>query len=135
VNYIIKILLVKTIQTAPKVVLCDAGANDELIEWLESILGNEKIHIVETSKKSGDGINAHVHFATQQLQGEQAAITDIKSRLKRGKKVWISVGSVKLGRLIAQALRGCGRGAVIHAKTPTCEKKKFLESAERVFRL
>jgi hypothetical protein len=33
--------------------------------------------------------------------------------------------------LIAQALRGCGRGAVIHAKTPTCEKKKFLESADR----
>ncbi|WP_297923629.1 hypothetical protein [uncultured Agitococcus sp.] len=124
-------LLVKTIRTAPKVVLCDAGANDELIEWLESILGNEKIHIVETSKKSGDGINAHVHFATQQIQGGTAAITDIKSRLKRGKKVWISVGSVKLGRLIAQALRGCGRGAVIHAKTPTCEKKKFLESAER----
>ena len=43
-------LLVKTIQTAPKVVLCDAGANDELFEWLESILGNEKVHIVETSK-------------------------------------------------------------------------------------
>ena len=37
-------LLVKTIQTAPKVVLCDAGANDELLEWLESILGNEKVH-------------------------------------------------------------------------------------------
>jgi hypothetical protein len=70
-------LLVKTIRTAPKVVLCDAGANDELIEWLESILGNEKIHIVETSKKSGDGINANVHFATQQMQGEQAAITAI----------------------------------------------------------
>ena len=33
-----------------KVVLCDAGANDELLEWLESILGNEKVHIVETSK-------------------------------------------------------------------------------------
>ncbi|MFK5282094.1 hypothetical protein ACI3PL_21300, partial [Lacticaseibacillus paracasei] len=84
----------------------------------------------ETSKKSGDGINAHVHFATQQIQGEQAAITAIKARLEAGKKVWISVGSVKLGRLIAQALRGCGRGAVIHAKTPTCEKKKFLESAD-----
>jgi hypothetical protein len=124
-------LLVKTIQTAPKVVLCDAGANDELIEWLESILGNEKIHIVETSKKSGDGIAVNVNFANQQLQGEQAAITAIKARLEEGKRVWISVGSVKLGRLIAQALRGCGRGAVIHAKTPTCEKKKFLESAER----
>ena len=124
-------LLVKTIQTAPKVVLCDAGANDELIEWLESILGNEKIHIVETSKKSGDGINAHVHFANQQLQGEQAAITAIKARLKEGKRVWISVGTVKAGRLIAQALRGCGRGVFIHSKTPTLTKKKFLESAER----
>jgi hypothetical protein len=123
-------LLVKTIRTAPKVVLCDAGANDELIEWLESILGNEKIHIVETSKKSGDGINAHVHFATQQIQGEQAAITAIKARLEAGKKVWISVGTVKAGRLIAQALRGCGRGVFVHAKTPTFEKKKFLESAD-----
>lgn len=123
-------LLVKTIQTAPKVVLCDAGANDELIEWLESILGNEKIHIVETSKKSGDGINAHVHFANQQLQGETAAITAIKARLKEGKKVWISVGTVKAGRLIAQALRGCGRGAFVHAKTPTREKERFLESAD-----
>ena len=124
-------LLVKTIQTAPKVVLCDAGANDELIEWLESILGNEKVHIVETSKKSGDGINVTVHFANQQLQGETAAITAIKKRLKEGKKVWISVGTVKAGRLIAQALRGCGRGVFVHAKTPTFEKKKFLESADR----
>ncbi len=32
--------------------------------------------------------------------------------------------------MIAQALRGCGRGAFIHAKTPTFEKKKFLESAD-----
>ncbi|HMU89045.1 MAG TPA: hypothetical protein PKC11_15645, partial [Agitococcus sp.] len=124
-------LLVKTIRTAPKVVLCDAGANDELIEWLESILGNEKIHIVETSKKSGDGINVTFNFANQQLQGEQAAITAIKARLKEGKKVWISVGTVKAGRLIAQALQGCGRGAFIHSKTPTLTKKKFLESADR----
>jgi len=124
-------LLVKTIQTAPKVVLCDAGANDELIEWLESILGNEKIHIVETSKKSGDGINVTVHFANQQLQGEQAAITAIKARLKEGKRVWISVGTVKAGRLIAQALRGCGRGAFIHSKTPTREKERFLKNADR----
>ena len=124
-------LLVKTIQTAPKVVLCDAGANDELIEWLESILGNEKIHIVETPKKSGDGINVTVHFANQQLQGEQAAITAIKKRLAEGKKVWISVGTVKAGRLIAQALRGCGHGAFIHAKTPTFTKNKFLKSADK----
>jgi len=124
-------LLVKTIQTAPKVVLCDAGANDELIEWLESILGNEKIHIVETSKKSGDGINVTVHFANQQLQGEQAAITAIKKRLAEGKKVWISVGTVKAGRLIAQALQGCGRGAFIHSKTPTREKERFLKNADR----
>ena len=124
-------LLVKTIQTAPKVVLCDAGANDELIEWLESILGNEKIHIVETSKKSGDGIAVNVHFANQQLQGEQAAITAIKARLKEGKRVWISVGTVKAGRLIAQALRGCGRGAFIHSKTPTLEKERFLKNADR----
>ena len=124
-------LLVKTIQTAPKVVLCDAGANDELLEWLESILGNEKVHIVETSKKSGDGINVTVHFANQQLQGETAAITAIKKRLKEGKKVWISVGTVKAGRAIAQALRGCGRGVFVHAKTPTLTKNKFLESADR----
>ena len=124
-------LLVKTIQTAPKVVLCDAGANDELIEWLESILGNEKVHIVETSKKSGDGINVTFNFANQQLQGETAAITAIKARLKEGKKVWISVGTVKAGRAIAQALRGCGRGVFVHAKTPTLTKKKFLESADR----
>mgnify|MGYP000293568527 FL=1 len=124
-------LLVKTIQTAPKVVLCDAGANDELIEWLESILGNEKIHIVETSKKSGDGISVNVNFATQQMQGEQAAITAIKARLEQGKRVWISVGTVKVGRLIAQALRGCGRGAFIHAKTPTAQKREFLKSADR----
>ena len=124
-------LLVKAIRTAPKVVLCDAGANDELIEWLESILGNEKIHIVETSKKSGDGIAVNVHFANQQLQGEQAAITAIKARLKEGKRVWISVGTVKAGRLIAQALRGCGHGAFIHAKTPTITKNKFLKSADR----
>ncbi|MCB1660845.1 MAG: hypothetical protein KDI39_21705, partial [Pseudomonadales bacterium] len=115
-------LLVKTIQTAPKVVLCDAGANDELIEWLESILGNEKVHIVETSKKSGDGINVTFNFANQQLQGETAAITAIKARLKEGKKVWISVGTVKAGRAIAQALRGCGRGVFVHAKTPTLTK-------------
>ncbi|HQV23106.1 MAG TPA: hypothetical protein PLJ88_08480, partial [Agitococcus sp.] len=124
-------LLVKTIQTAPKVVLCDAGANDELIEWLESILGNEKVHIVETSKKSGDGINVTFNFANQQLQGETAAITAIKARLKEGKKVWISVGTVKAGRAIAQALRGCGRGVFVHAKTPTLTKNKFLESADR----
>jgi len=124
-------LLVKTIQTAPKVVLCDAGANDELIEWLESILGNEKIHIVETSKKSGDGINVTVHFANQQLQGEQAAITAIKKRLAEGKRVWISVGTVKAGRLIAQALRGCGHGAFIHAKTPTRTKELFLKNADK----
>ena len=124
-------LLIKAIRTAPKVVLCDAGANDELIEWLESILGNEKIHIVETSKKSGDGIAVNVHFATQQLQGEQAAITAIKARLKEGKRVWISVGTVKLGRLIAQALRGCGRGVFIHSKTPTLEKERFLKNADR----
>ena len=124
-------LLIKAIQTAPKVVLCDAGANDELIEWLESILGNEKIQIVETGKKSGDGIAVTVHFANQQLQGEQAAITAIKARLKEGKRVWISVGTVKAGRLIAQALRGCGRGAFIHAKTPTFTKNKFLKSADK----
>jgi hypothetical protein len=124
-------LLIKAIQTAPKVVLCDAGANDELIEWLESILGNEKIQIVETGKKSGDGIAVTVHFANQQMQGEQAAIAAIKARLKEGKRVWISVGTVKVGRLIAQALRGCGRGAFIHAKTPTITKNKFLKSADR----
>jgi putative DNA primase/helicase len=124
-------LLIKAIRTAPKVVLCDAGANDELIEWLESILGNEKIHIVETSKKSGDGIAVNVNFANQQLQGEQAAITAIKARLEAGKKVWISVGTVKVGRLIAQALRGCGRGAFIHSKTPTLEKERFLKNADR----
>ena len=124
-------LLVETIRRAPKVVLCDAGANDELIEWLESILGNEKIHIVETSKKSGDGINVTFNFANQQLQGEQAAITAIKARLKEGKKVWISVGTVKAGRLIAQALRGCGLGAFIHSKTPTREKERFLKNADR----
>ena len=55
-----------------KVVLCDAGANDELFEWLESILGNEKVHIVETSKKSGDGINVTFHFANQQLQARNS---------------------------------------------------------------
>jgi len=124
-------LLIKAIRTAPKVVLCDAGANDELIEWLESILGNEKIHIVETSKKSGDGISVNVNFANQQLQGEQAAITAIKARLEQGRKVWISVGTVKAGRLIAQALRGCGRGAFIHSKTPTRERERFLKNADR----
>ena len=111
--------------------MCDAGANDELIEWLESILDNEKIRIVETSKKSGDGINVTFNFANQQLQGEQAAITAIKARLKEGKRVWISVGTVKAGRLIAQALRGCGRGAFIHSKTPTREKERFLKNADR----
>ena len=102
-----------------------------MIEWLESILGNEKVHIVETSKKSGDGINVTFNFANQQLQGETAAITAIKARLKEGKKVWISVGTVKAGRAIAQALRGCGRGVFVHAKTPTLTKNKFLESADR----
>ena len=33
--------------------------------------------------------------------------------------------------MIAQALRGCGRGAFIHAKTPTITKNKFLKSADR----
>jgi hypothetical protein len=73
----------------------------------------------------------NVNFANQQLQGEQAAITAIKARLEEGKRVWISVGTVKAGRLIAQALRGCGRGVFIHSKTPTLTKKKFLESADR----
>ena len=39
-------LLVKTIQTTPKVVLCDAGANDELIEWLEVYFWNNGKYIV-----------------------------------------------------------------------------------------
>ena len=33
--------------------------------------------------------------------------------------------------MIAQALRGCGRGAFIHSKTPTREKERFLKNADR----
>ena len=124
-------LLVKAIRTAHKVVLCDAGANDELIEWLESILGTEKINIVETSKKSGDGIDVTFNFANQQLQGESAAIEAIKARLAQGKKVWISVGTVKAGRLLESKLKGLGRGKFIHSKTPTAQKREFLSDVDR----
>ena len=124
-------LLVKAIRTAPKVVLCDAGANDELIEWLESILGTEKINIVETSKKSGDGIDVTFNFANQQLQGESAAIEAIKARLAQGKRVWISVGTVKAGRLIESKLKSLGRGKFIHSKTPTAQKREFLSDVDR----
>ena len=123
-------LLVKTIQTAPKVVLCDAGANDELIEWLESILGNEKMLIVETPKRSGDGITVNYHFANQQLRGEQAAITAIKERLQQGRKVWVSVGTVKTGKMLEQALKGHGKGFFIHSKTPTTERTRFLKNVD-----
>ena len=105
--------------------MCNAGANDELIEWLESILGNEKIHIVETSKKSGDGISVKFNFAKQQLQGEAAALEQMIDFLKQGKKIWVSVGTVKTGKLLYEALKDYGHGFFIHSKTPTAQKNGF----------
>ena len=124
-------LLVETIRRAPKVVLCDAGANDELIEWLESILDNEKVHIVETDKKSGDGVNVIFNFAKQQLQGEAAALEQMIDCLKQGKKIWVSVGTVKTGKMLYEALKKYGHGFFIQSKTPTAQKKGFLADIDK----
>jgi len=66
-------LLVEAIRSTPRVVICDAGINDEFIEWLESILPvGEKVEIAEHKKETGDGINVRYHFNAQRESAQMA---------------------------------------------------------------
>ena len=124
-------LLVEAIRSTPRVVICDAGINDEFLEWLESILPvGEKIEIAEHKKETGDGINVRYHFNAQRESAQMAGITAVKAALARGENVWITVESVKTGRAIHKILKKLAHGCLISSQTPTNEKTLFLSNAD-----
>ena len=124
-------LLVEAIRSTPRVVICDAGINDEFLEWLESILPvGEKVEIAEHKKETGDGINVRYHFNAQRESAQMAGITAVKAALARGENVWITVESVKTGRAIHKILKKLAHGCLISSQTPTNEKTLFLSNAD-----
>jgi len=124
-------LLVEAIRSTPRVVICDAGINDEFLEWLESILPvGEKVEIAEHKKETGDGINVRYHFNAQRESAQMAGITAVKAALARGENVWIAVESVKTGRAIHKILKKLAHGCLISSQTPTKEKTLFLSNAD-----
>ena len=124
-------LLVEAIRSTPRVVICDAGINDEFLEWLESILPvGEKVEIAEHKKETGDGINVRYHFNAQRESAQMAGITAVKDALARGENVWITVESKNTGRAIHKELKKLAHGCLISSQTPTNEKTLFLSNAD-----
>lgn len=123
-------LLVQAIRKAGRVVIADACANDELMDWLESILDGECIEIIEHSAQSGTGINVNYNFGNNRDCAISAGLADLKEALKNGSKIWVTVESAKVGKLIKTALDPLAKVFYLHKKTPTKQKTQFLSDVE-----
>ena len=119
---------IELLRGADTVVCLDAALSEVDLDWLRSI--RPDVSVYEHIKKSGDGLTVKLKWS-KQMHVKIGAFDEIKSRLARGERIWVSVGERAIGDALLEHL---GKREYkyfwVHAKTPTAQKNAILSDVD-----
>jgi len=119
---------IELLRGADTVVCLDAALSEIDLEWLRSI--RPDVRVFEHTTKSGDGLTVKLKWS-KKMHVKIGAFDEIKSRLARGERIWVSVGERAIGDAL---LEHVGKREYkyfwVHAKTPTAQKNAILSDVD-----
>ena len=119
---------VEMLRGADTVVCLDAALSEIDLEWLRSI--RPDVRVFEHVKKSGDGLTVKLKWS-KQMHVKIGAFDEIKSRLARGERIWVSVGERAIGDALLEHLgKRTYKHIWLHANTPTAQKNAILSDVD-----
>lgn len=119
---------IELLRGADTVVCLDAALSEVDLDWLRSI--RPDVSVYEHVKKSGDGLKVKLKWS-KKMHVKIGAFDEIKSRLARGERIWVSVGERAIGdALLEHVGKREYKHIWLHANTPTALKHKILDDVD-----